>query len=119
MKNLIVIFGVALAVIQTVQCCQCIPPRLGSQVCGSDGKTYRSDCLLFCERIYKTEKQPCLTKVSNGECDPSPCICSDRCSYVCASDGQTYGNDCTLKCAQQFNSTLTKVKDGKCNDNLF
>lgn len=115
MKNLIVIIGIAIAVVHTVYSCKCIMPKSGDEVCGSDGVTYDSSCILFCAGFYRNQTEPCLTTVSNGKCNTSPCICTDTCNYVCGSNGETYGNDCTLKCAQKFNSTLTKVKDGKCD----
>lgn len=94
--------------------CQCVQPKEGDEICGSDGETYRSDCYLFCFGLYRSNSQPCLTKISDGKCEASKCVCKETCSYVCGSNGQTYGNDCTLKCAQKLNPKLTKVKNGKC-----
>lgn len=114
MKNFIIFFGISLVSLDAVHCCLCVKPEAGDEVCGSDGKTYFSDCFLFCGGLYKNESEPCVTKVSDGECGSSPCICTDVCAFVCASNGQTYGNECTLKCAKKFDSNLTKVKDGRC-----
>lgn len=67
--------------------CSCIQSETNEPVCGSDGKTYFSDCGLFCTKIYRKASQPCLTKVHNGTCSSSACVCSDVCKYVCGSDG--------------------------------
>lgn len=114
MKSLIILIGITLASVHTVYSCRCVEPKPGDEVCGSDGKTYSSNCYIFCSGLYKNESEPCVTKVSDGECGPSPCTCTDTCSYICASNGQTYGNECTLKCAQKSDPNLTKVKDGRC-----
>lgn len=115
MRNLIVIIGVIVAITNSVYSCKCVAPKPGDEVCGSDGKTYDSKCVLFCSGLYKKETEPCVTKVSNGPCGSTPCICTDVCKHVCGSDGEDYGNDCTLECAQKLNPNLTKAKDGRCN----
>lgn len=115
MKNFIVTIGIALAMVNSAYSCKCVEPKPGQEVCGSDGKTYDSNCYLFCTGLHRNENESCLTKVSDGKC-ASECICNDACSHVCGSNGQTYGNDCTLKCAQSINPEIKKVKDGKCGD---
>lgn len=96
--------------------CSCLKPKKGEKVCGSDGTTYLSDCLLFCSGFDPKPNEACLTQVHKGDCSSKPCICKGTCEYVCGSDGQSYGNDCTLQCAQRSNRCLRKVKDGKCGD---
>lgn len=114
MKNFIAIVGIALAIAQSTFACSCLEPKPGDEVCGSDGKTYGSNCYLFCSGLYRNKSAPCLTKITEGKCISPECICTDTCNHVCGSNGQNYGNDCTLKCAQKLNPNLTKVKDGKC-----
>lgn len=50
--------------VQLVYSCSCPPPKPGQGVCGSDGKTYRSACLLQCAK----QQRPCLRKVKNKGC---------------------------------------------------
>lgn len=114
MKNLIAIIGIALAIIQSADCCSCITPKAGDEVCGSDGNTWVSGCLLFCTAFYRDKNESCLTEVYKGICKGPKRICNEPCNYVCASNGQSYGNDCTLKSAQKINPKLKKVKNGKC-----
>lgn len=114
-KNLFLLFGAILIIVNNVYSCKCIAPKDGDEVCGSDGKTYASNCVLFCEGLYRDQSEPCLTKVADQQCNSPECVCTDPCSYVCGSNNHTYGNECTLKCAQQHHSNLEKLKDGKCN----
>ena len=116
MKNLLLLIGISLAIVHTVESCMCTEPTEDEKVCGSNGQTYNSGCLLFCEAIYRNESEPCLTPVYDGECGSVECSCSDKCSYVCASNGQTYGNDCSLECAQKINPDLIKIRDGRCSE---
>lgn len=113
-KSVIVTIGIIVAITKSVNSCGCSPPEPGEEICGSDGRTYSSRCILNCETIYRAHIGECLSKVAGGECGPTPCTCADPCKFVCASNGQTYGNDCILKCVQQQDPTITKVKNGIC-----
>lgn len=115
MRNLIVLIVVALALVDSSDSCKCAEPTKGEKVCASNGQTYDSGCLLFCDSMYRNESESCLTQVADGECGSLVCNCTDTCNYVCASNGQTYGNDCTLECAQRLNPSLIKIKDGRCS----
>lgn len=94
--------------------CKCAVPKPGDEVCGSDGRTYRNGCELFCSTINRSPDEFCLTQVHAGKCSDSPCVCEESCDYMCGSDGRNYGNECTMNCAQQFTTCLQKVKNGKC-----
>lgn len=115
MKYFIVIIGAVLAIVNLAESCKCVEPKESEKVCGSDGQTYGSSCVLFCSGLYRNDSEPCLTEVHDGECN-SDCICTDTCNHVCASNGQTFGNDCTFECARELNPSLTKIKDGRCGD---
>lgn len=116
MKNFLGVVGVILAIIRLSNCCSCIEPNAGEEVCGSDGNTYQSPCILFCSGFYRNASEPCLTEVHKGPCKGPKCVCKDTCKYVCASNGQSFGNDCTLRRAQKYKPKLKKVKDGRCGE---
>lgn len=115
-KYSMVVIGIFLVIAGTAYGCSCIQPKPKDAICVSDGKTWGSNCTLFCTNLYRNETQPCLSWVHDGKCGPSPCICKDTCKYVCGSNGITYGNDCILKCAQRKNPKLKKIADHKCGD---
>lgn len=115
MKRICLIVPILIVLsVQFAYSCSCMRPNPGEEVCGSDNKTYGNGCLLFCSGFYRRANETCLTQVHEGNCTKPACICKDTCNYVCGSDGRSYGNDCTFKCAQQWNSCLKRVKNGKC-----
>lgn len=125
MKIIILALGISLSIVHLISAnipCICDPDE---KICGSNGKTYESNCLLTCEvdqnnfnetALYFNEtKLSCLIKVYDGPCTSDTCICSNDCDhYICGSNGKTYGSKCSFDCAQKHNTNLTKVKDGEC-----
>ena len=72
--------------------CPCPPISEQPEVCGKNGKKYKSLCLLKCAN---TTSVPC--GLEEG-------ICEEECSFVrgrvvCATNGVTYRNFCFLECA--------------------
>ncbi|XP_028394352.1 uncharacterized protein LOC114518524 isoform X7 [Dendronephthya gigantea] len=118
--------------------CECLtqcPPDI-SKVCGSDGRTYTSECALkraSCQRritiaiSYRGSCDPCEDKQCffNSTCikgsdNRARCVCpecsGEAVNYICASDGNSYVNLCSAKrqaCLRKF--FLQFVHNGKCN----
>lgn len=69
MKSLIFIIVIALAVASPAYSCICAPPKPGEEVCGSDGTTFMSECVLTCTEFENVHfGRPKITKVKNGAC---------------------------------------------------
>ncbi|CAB3365946.1 Hypothetical predicted protein [Cloeon dipterum] len=88
------------------------PADVSSAVCGSDGKTYRSECAL---RNHACKVQKIILVAHKGDCDAclevkckfgavceaGECVCPSACPIsgaepVCASDGITYASECDM-----------------------
>lgn len=83
-------------------------------VCGSDGKTYKSQSALCDEK--KNKNKTCLTLYSNGACNGTvnQCSCSRIFKEQCASDGNNYGNDCLRLCAATYDPCILFKHEGNC-----
>lgn len=96
-------------------------------VCGSDEKTYSSECEFNCAK----KLNPLLDLLSRGECvtvevntlpvereekiqELNECVCTLILDPVCGSDGTTYSSECDFNCAKRINRDLEIVKKGEC-----
>ena len=98
-------------------CGDCVQgsPLIMSPICGSNGKTYNSECEID---VFNCEHNDSVRKMHDGEC-LGPCIDCDMTiiAPVCGDDGQTYDNDCLLSsrnCNMPTSEHIKKVHDGSC-----
>lgn len=100
---------------------------LEDPVCGSNGITYRNDCVL---KKLNCEKKLSIAIVSRGNCpesksdvDPDDDKCRPVCPRhfmpCCGSDGKTYNNDCLMKAATCRDKSITMVHLGACDPDKF
>ncbi|XP_017768804.1 PREDICTED: serine protease inhibitor dipetalogastin-like [Nicrophorus vespilloides] len=92
--------------------CQC--PFEHNPVCGSDGKSYASKCVLNCASRKSDGLTLAYESVCTDNVDSVICICPNVFAPVCGSDGKNYLNACQLKCNVLEHPDLTAVSRGKC-----
>ncbi|ALC39344.1 CG31704 [Drosophila busckii] len=95
-------------------------------VCGSDGVSYISECLLDCQKdngknisiAYKGECMKlfaisffCLLALTMAQ---KPCACHGDFDPVCGTDGISYPNYCSYMCAVENGKDLTIANEGSC-----
>ncbi|XP_017773506.1 PREDICTED: four-domain proteases inhibitor-like [Nicrophorus vespilloides] len=85
-------------------------PALWAPVCGSDGVTYANTC------VYEHKAKSDVRIIHYGTCEKGYPICTDVYHPICGSDGKTYTNSCFYQYATLFDSTLTFVKVGECDN---
>ena len=84
-----------------------------SPICGSNGKTYNSECEID---VFNCEQSDSVRKMHDGEC-LGPCFKCDMTinAPVCGNNGQTYNNDCLLSsrnCNMPTSEHIKKVYNG-------
>lgn len=115
-------------------------PHGGSQICGTDGRTYANRCVMRMQScragtfVRKDYNGPCRTWTNNlvifyrllwwlsfvglkGSFGSEQCMtnCPTNNSPVCGSDGKTYANECFMRAESCIERTfVTKSYDGAC-----
>ncbi|XP_011310559.1 serine protease inhibitor dipetalogastin [Fopius arisanus] len=86
----------------------------GDEICGSDGKTYRSIEFFDCIR-KKGDKQ--LRVISVGKCSSNECQKDLIYNPVCGSDNKSWGNENALMCHNKNMNDKISIKSyGECQD---
>ncbi|XP_062558871.1 serine protease inhibitor dipetalogastin-like [Armigeres subalbatus] len=82
-------------------------------ICGSDGRTYTSECALLCGKTFR----PKLEVRGTGFCAEDKTV-QDHCPEIlqpfCGSDGVTYLNYCQLKFTMVEQKDLVPAHMGDC-----
>ncbi|CAG4956275.1 unnamed protein product [Parnassius apollo] len=106
------VVGCYLTVTTALPPCVCSAIHDQKTVCGSDGQTYSSECMLNCARA----KNPHITMQGEGRCkrEAPSCFCTFENNPLCGTDGQTYSNECELKCKQAVEPNLRVEYIGEC-----
>ena len=105
--------------------CARICNRMLAPVCGTDGETYGSKCMM---EMLSCEAGKNITVAYDGECKPEdtaksfnlqecPRFCPRILDPVCGSDGATYSNECVLRttaCQDANSRDLVLEHRGQC-----
>merc|ERR1739847_21703 len=111
MKTMLLTLAVQGAVVK--KSCGVMCDRMAARVCGSDGITYSSKCMM---KMAACESEKDVSVVHSGPCEPKcPKYCNRMYSPVCATNGKTYDNECELrKKACHSDDDIQLAHDGKC-----
>ncbi|XP_077464998.1 uncharacterized protein LOC144082058 isoform X2 [Stigmatopora argus] len=90
-------------------------PTVYDPICGSDGRTYSSECV-FCQQHGVNPKVKVLYKGECKSCAQYGPFCTKILDPVCGNDGHTYPNECVFCQQNRLNPNAKVSHKGNCNN---